>query len=83
MKPAPDDSPTSGGSGRRPHQPGRHRGPGPRADRVGPHPVPRAAARRRHGERRDPSIMPAIPGGNTNAPAMMIGEHCASLMLRA
>jgi hypothetical protein len=21
-----------------------------------------------------------IPGGNTNAPAVMIGEHCASLM---
>jgi choline dehydrogenase-like flavoprotein len=30
----------------------------------------------------DASVMPAIPGGNTNAPAMMIGEHCASLMLR-
>jgi choline dehydrogenase len=30
----------------------------------------------------DASIMPAITGGNTNAPAMMIGEHCASLMLR-
>jgi choline dehydrogenase-like flavoprotein len=29
----------------------------------------------------DASIMPAITGGNTNAPAMMIGEHCASLML--
>ena len=28
----------------------------------------------------DASIIPAIPGGNTNAPAMMIGEHCASLM---
>ncbi|HMD23813.1 MAG TPA: GMC family oxidoreductase N-terminal domain-containing protein [Streptosporangiaceae bacterium] len=28
----------------------------------------------------DASIMPAIPGGNTNAPAMMIGEHCASLL---
>jgi len=24
--------------------------------------------------------MPAIPGGNTNAPAMMIGEHAAQLM---
>ena len=31
----------------------------------------------------DASVMPAIPGGNTNAPAMMLGEHCASLMLRA
>src|SRR6516162_8741608 len=28
----------------------------------------------------DASIIPSIPGGNTNAPAMMIGEHCASLM---
>ena len=24
--------------------------------------------------------MPSIVGGNTNAPAMMIGEHCASIM---
>jgi choline dehydrogenase-like flavoprotein len=30
----------------------------------------------------DASVMPAITGGNTNAPAMMIGEHCASLVLR-
>jgi choline dehydrogenase len=30
----------------------------------------------------DASIMPDVTGGNTNAPAMMIGEHCASLMLR-
>lgn len=29
----------------------------------------------------DASIMPTITGGNTNAPAMMIGEHGATLML--
>ncbi|NGN69531.1 choline dehydrogenase [Streptomyces sp. A7024] len=28
----------------------------------------------------DASIMPTISGGNTNAPAMMIGERCAELM---
>jgi len=30
----------------------------------------------------DTAIMPSITGGNTNAPAMMIGEHCAALMRR-
>jgi choline dehydrogenase len=29
----------------------------------------------------DTAIMPSITGGNTNAPALMIGEHCAALML--
>jgi choline dehydrogenase len=30
----------------------------------------------------DTAIMPTITGGNTNAPAMMIGEHCAAIMQR-
>jgi choline dehydrogenase len=30
----------------------------------------------------DAAIMPSITGGNTNAPAMMIGEHCAAILRR-
>jgi len=30
----------------------------------------------------DAAIMPSITGGNTNAPAMMVGERCAEIMVQ-
>jgi len=31
----------------------------------------------------DASALPRIPRANTNAPAIMIGERCADIILRA
>jgi choline dehydrogenase len=31
----------------------------------------------------DASVMPRIPGANTNAPAMAIADRCVDLMMRA